>query len=65
MLRRLKMQFKTWKEFFEEGSSNPYNRHGIVPLEELYQHFKARIIDEVVADGLSNGWDIPLKDKEK
>jgi hypothetical protein len=60
---RLKMQFKTWQEFFEDYDSNPYNRHGVVSLEELYQHFKARLIDEVVADGLRGP--IPLKDEEE
>jgi hypothetical protein len=51
--------FKTWKEFFEaSGEQHPtfrsnYDSMGVIShatVEELYQHFKARMLDEVVAE---------------
>jgi hypothetical protein len=45
--RRLKMQFKTWQEFFEAWDKNRIDPYGIT-IEEFYQQFKARLMDEVV-----------------
>jgi len=57
------MQFKTWQEMFknrhiktlkfdEKGLQLPNDHHGQdnLSVEELYQHFKARLMDEVVAE---------------
>ena len=64
------MQFKTWQEFFEmnrvfEGSLNTLSYE-----EERYQHFKARLMDEVVAGWPSDNKPIsqsnfPLKNKDE
>lgn len=70
------MQFNTWKEFFKSDNTlfgmrkHLEQQRGITSLdiseEERYQHFKARLMDEVVATS-EVFWgrvDIPLKDKE-
>jgi hypothetical protein len=51
------MQFKTWREFFGKDSwlysarmiADQKSVPNDISAEELYQHFKARLMDEVVA----------------
>jgi hypothetical protein len=51
--------FKTWREFFGKDSwlysarmvTNQKSVPNDISAEELYQHFKARLMDEVVAQG--------------
>jgi hypothetical protein len=62
--------------FYQEGQARPKIRHDDIncdtnsqcSIEELYQHFKARLMDEVVAidDNTNMIADAPilLKDKE-
>lgn len=65
------MQFKTWQEFFEKPfvRIEPFGPDGKEPtyvyLEELYQHFKERIMDEVVVGFKAGRMGVPLKDKEE
>jgi len=71
------MQFNTWREFFKSdwalacmrrAQSSRHDKY--ITEEERYQHFKARLMDEVVVDGtwFENGRvemkTFPLKDKE-
>jgi hypothetical protein len=68
------MQFKTWKDMFEflEGYNGlrifiKHDEIGLeIPVDELYQHFKNRMLDEVVAkdNGLARTIEYRLEDKE-
>jgi hypothetical protein len=55
------MQFKTWQQMFDYG----WTIDGI-DIEEIYQHFKNRMLDEVVAkdNGLARTIEYILEDKE-
>ena len=47
------MQFKTWQEFFEKLGPEKVTVNTMwdaTSFEEFYQHFKARLMDEVVAN---------------
>lgn len=49
------MKFETWQELFEHYREycvhmGFYECEGAVELEELYQHFKARMVAELMVD---------------
>jgi hypothetical protein len=61
------MQFKTWQEFFEQvdSATNKDDFCWDYFYEEMYQHFKARLMDETCAGGLDccGHVSLPLKNK--